>query len=78
MNEDALRALVRDVISRHLGGELGASYRPLPPRAVTLQITYHPSHGRYAIPSGQDADGPCFIEPNVGCTHCGFCQSHGH
>ncbi|MEO7275215.1 MAG: hypothetical protein ABI211_24790 [Vicinamibacterales bacterium] len=35
----------------------------------------HASHHRYALP---EAGGACLIEPTVPCTHCGYCQSHGH
>ncbi len=77
MNEDALRALVRDVVARHLS-TLGATtaaqhaaHRPIP-------MAWHSSHARYAVLSGEESEGPCFIEPAVRCNHCGYCQSHGH
>jgi hypothetical protein len=71
MTDDQLRALVREAVARHLG-----SHEPSPaPVAVLRQ---HPSHYRYALASGDDADGPCLIEPAVRCNHCGYCQSHGH
>lgn len=74
MNEDALRALVRETLARlesreTAGGERGAPSQP-------LNFGAHSSHHRYTTlpPSG----GPCFIEPGVACNHCGYCQSHGH
>lgn len=70
MNEEALRALVREVISRQLD--------PAAPRAAgpePLTFAAHPSHFRYTLPK---SDGPCVIEPTVQCTHCGYCESHGH
>jgi hypothetical protein len=71
MNEDALRALVRETIARQLAREPGPAADAQP-----LQLTSHASHYRYvALPQG---DGPCLIEPGVSCTHCGYCQSHGH
>ena len=70
MNEDALRALVREAVARHLAP--GA--RPQPDERP-LAFSAHASHFRYALP---ESDGPCLIEPAVACTHCGFCQSHGH
>jgi hypothetical protein len=85
MNEDALRALVRDTIARmesargertsaETGVEFGASpSQPDPSRL--LQFTSHPSHYQYTLPP---SDGPCLIEPAVPCNHCGYCQSHGH
>jgi hypothetical protein len=75
MNEDAVRALVREVIARHLrSGDPQEAQGP--PRGVPL--AWHASHGRYPLFSGEDLDGPCLIEPVVRCNHCGFCQSHGH
>ncbi len=73
MNEDALRALVRDVI-----GRLDASRTappPAPDASHLIHLTPHPSHYQYALPP---SDGPCFIEPAVRCNHCGYCQTHGH
>lgn len=81
MTDDELRALVRDAIARHLAGaaaarvESGASSgaaSPAPPWRS------HPGFGKYLLPTGTDQDGPCLIEPNVKCNHCGFCLSHGH
>jgi len=69
LNEDALRALVRDVIGR-IESRSGHQPEPdLPHRAA------HPSHYQYLLPP---SDGPCFIEPGVRCNHCGYCQTHGH
>jgi hypothetical protein len=70
MDEQALRALVREAVARHLHG---AEDAPAPARPLVL--TSHVSHYRYALP---ESDGPCLIEPSVQCTHCGYCQSHGH
>ena len=71
MNEDALRALVRETLAR-----LNSSASPQPPDPGTLlQFTSHPSHYQYPLPP---SDGPCLIEPGVQCNHCGYCQSHGH
>jgi hypothetical protein len=79
MNEEAVRALVREVIARHLSSAPGVpepGHHPAATRSVPL--AWHSSHARYAVLSGEEADGPCFIEPAVRCNHCGFCQSHGH
>lgn len=70
MNEDALRALVRDTIAR-----MGASEARQPVAPAPLAFAGHPSQYRYALP---ESDGPCLIEPRVACNHCGYCQSHGH
>ena len=71
MNEDALRALVRETLAR-----LEGKTAPRQPDAGTLlSFTSHPSHYQYAL---TPSDGPCLIEPAVQCNHCGYCQSHGH
>ena len=69
-DEDALRALVREAVARHLQSSVQAeaSVRP-------LTFTSHASHYRYVL---TESDGPCLIEPAVQCNHCGYCQSHGH
>jgi hypothetical protein len=69
MNEQALREMVREAVSKHLGNPPGAA-QPRP-----LVMLGHTSHYRYALP---ETDGPCLIEPTVQCNHCGYCQSHGH
>jgi hypothetical protein len=73
MNEDALRALVREAVARQLGAP---EARPAPPFTLPLSVTADPSHYRYS--SLPDSGGPCLIEPTVSCNHCGYCQSHGH
>jgi hypothetical protein len=73
MNEEALRALVRESVARHLAGQSG---RPEPPFTSPMSLAAHPSQYRYTtLP---ESDGPCLIEPGVACNHCGYCQSHGH
>ena len=66
LNDDALRALVRDVI-----GRIESRSEPGEPRTMPLSA----SHYQYTLPP---SDGPCFIEPGVRCNHCGYCQVHGH
>lgn len=72
MNEDAVRAMIRESIARHTGAR-----QPGEPRqdAAPLPFSAHPSHFRYTLP---ESGGPCLIEPDVSCNHCGYCQSHGH
>jgi len=73
MNEDALRALVRETLARLESS--GGAERPSAP-SQPLTFGAHSSHYRYAtLP---DSGGPCLIEPGVRCNHCGYCQSHGH
>lgn len=104
MNEDQLRAIVREAIVRHLGSApaggaqavgqashgrplspvpVPAAFAPVPagqgfgPPAVATWRG-HPSHVRFVLVTGRDSDGPCLVEPGVGCSHCGYCQSYGH
>jgi hypothetical protein len=64
MNEDALRALVREAVARHLPA-------PDAPRRgeAPLRSAADASHFRYTLP---ESDGPCLIEPTVACNHCGY------
>jgi len=87
VTEDELRQLVRETVARHLGVETPAplpgpaAVRPGPaaaPRPPVPDWRRHPSHVRFVLPSGRDQEGPCMVEPTVGCSHCGFCQSWGH
>lgn len=71
MNEELIRSLVRETIARHLGAASPDPDAPLQPMA----FVGHSSHYRYTLP---ESTGPCAIEPNVRCTHCGYCESHGH
>jgi hypothetical protein len=70
LTDDELRAMVRESVARALGYPQAAG-----PIAVVPGAASHPSHFRYDVPQ---SDGPCLIEPTVPCTHCGYCQSHGH
>jgi hypothetical protein len=72
MNEDALRALVRETLARL---ESRGAVTPPPDPSRLVQFTSDPSHYQYTLPP---SDGPCIIEPAVQCNHCGYCQSHGH
>jgi hypothetical protein len=72
MNEEALRALVRETIARRMSA--GPEPGPTLP-AAPVALLSQPSQYRYALP---ESDGPCLIEPRVACNHCGYCQSHGH
>jgi hypothetical protein len=72
MNDQELRAMVRESIARQLGGP--------PPDKVRLKVdtTRHAAFVRLPLLSGGDDDGACLIEPSVRCNHCGYCQSFGH
>lgn len=70
MNEQDVRALVREAIERHLGPEK---------RLRSRSVFNHPSHILLnVLPGSAVDDGMCVIEPAVRCNHCGFCQSYGH
>lgn len=71
MNEDALRALVRETIAR----VQSRGDQPLGDAPRLLHLPSHPSNYQYDLPP---SDGPCIIEPGVPCNHCGYCQTHGH
>lgn len=73
MNEQELRALVRESIAKQLGASAPAGHS----RAVSADARIHASHGVYTI-AREDENGPCIIEPSVPCTHCNYCKSHGH
>jgi hypothetical protein len=78
MNEDLIRSLVREALARRLGGDAGAASAGAPDSDGPLHpVSYvgHSSHYRYTLP---ESTGPCVIEPGVRCTHCGYCESHGH
>lgn len=72
MNEEALRAIVRDTIARL---STRAAEQPGTDAPTLLHLGAHPSGYQYTLPP---SDGPCFIEPGVRCNHCGYCQTHGH
>ena len=86
MNDQELRALVRDAVARHLAGSSGpqvlrSSGSTSPETLGTREPGHpstraiHPSHVMYRIVNVGDA---CVIEPTVACNHCGYCKSHGH
>jgi hypothetical protein len=70
MDEELLRAMIRESVARHLQSEVEPAAEP-----QLVASGPHASHYRYALP---DSGGPCLIEPGVQCNHCGYCQSHGH
>jgi len=72
VNEELLRALVRQTIAR-LDAQGGPASPPDP--SALVHMPTHPSHFQYNL---VQSDGPCLIEPGVQCNHCGYCLSHGH
>lgn len=90
MDEQQVRALVREALARHLGvggdgspsrpsprAEAVAPARPLSQDAGSVWKS-HLSHGRFVYLAPVEPDSPCVVEPHVRCHHCGFCQSYGH
>jgi len=75
MNEDALRALVRDTLARLDARTTGSAPTDPPDPGVLQHLASHPSHYKYNL---APADDRCVIEPGVHCNHCGYCLSHGH
>ena len=71
MNEDHLRAVIREAVARHLAQQA-------PSTASLPSWKAHPSHGLLPMLAAAQNDGPCIIEPAVKCHHCSFCQSLGH
>jgi hypothetical protein len=79
MNEQEVRAMIRESIARQTGA-------PAPARSAAAaggpdaaaMFHAHVSHLRFPIVRGSDDDGACIIEPAVRCNHCGFCLSYGH
>ena len=89
MNEQDVRALVREAIERHLGRpERSAKAEHYDRRALDsgplvrsagIHAGSHASHVLLKVLPGSEVDdGTCVIEPRVRCNHCGFCQSYGH
>jgi hypothetical protein len=75
MNEQELRALVRDVVARRLGQAVpGSGFRI--PADTAHGRDLGPSHAVYL--SLVNVGGECVIEPGVTCNHCNYCKSHGH
>ena len=73
MDENAVRAMVREAIARHVQPAADEALDRTPSQRLALAA--HSSHYRYALPGSGAA---CLIEPAVQCNHCGYCQSHGH
>ena len=78
MTEEELRQIVRRVVVERLGASPAStgqgSQAPLPPP----DIRTHASHATFRVPAGSEMGGPCVIEPQVSCEHCGYCRSMGH
>ena len=75
MTTDELRSLVRQIVTDKLRERAGAVV-PTPVPAAVAGCSDHSSHAVYVtLVNSSDA---CVIEPDVPCTHCNYCKSHGH
>jgi hypothetical protein len=77
MDEQQLRALVREAIARHLGPESGPAAVAVPAAPAAVAPPGSIAVARFHVaraPSEVD----CVIEPSVTCTHCGHCLCYGH
>lgn len=84
MTDDQIRGLVRLAIQKHMAPGASLSDRrgasldapataASPPQPPPLSLSF----GRYVLPRADD-DTMCIIEAEMKCTHCGYCQCHGH
>jgi hypothetical protein len=94
VNDDEVRALVREAIQRHLGNRRPqegvastdveatglASTDVEATASLRLPISTEPVLVSFARYKIQRIgdDGMCLIEPAVRCNHCGYCECHGH
>lgn len=72
MNEEEVRAMVREAIARRTRAERTGIAGPVP--GFREQASYL----LFPLASGGDGDGACLIEPAVRCNRCGYCLSYGH
>jgi hypothetical protein len=79
MTEQELRELVRRVVADRLaGGSQTMGTQALPAPVLLRDVRTHASHATFRVPAGSEIGGPCVIEPEVSCDHCGYCKSMGH
>jgi len=80
MDENTLRAMIRDAVARLLGATVdGPAAHVAMPAARDSQpaaFAVHPSHYQYV--TLVNIGDSCVIEPGVTCNHCGYCKTHGH
>ncbi len=85
MDEQQVRALVRQAIARHLGpteAAVGPAAIPARPPATAARAADDVPGGGISFARFQLVRPPsevdCLIEPTVTCNHCGYCQCYGH
>ena len=81
MNDEDLRALIRQAIQTHMGSASAPSaFAHTQPGELRRDAGDQPvaiSFGQYRLERAA-GDTSCLIEPAVQCNHCGFCKCHGH
>jgi len=81
MNDEELRALIRQAVQRHLGSSASAPVHASELRRDAAfgraDNVVSISFAQYPIERQAD-DTMCIIEPAGRCNHCGFCKCHGH
>ena len=81
MNEQELSALIRRIVTervsqRERGDSVGGTSPTSTVERADASYGSHFSHSIHiALVNAGDA---CLIEPDVACTHCNYCKSHGH
>jgi hypothetical protein len=79
MTEQELRELVRRVVADRLAdASPGAGADAVSALMPLRDVRSHASHATFRVPEGSEIGGPCVIEPDVSCDHCGYCKSMGH
>lgn len=74
MTDDELRAVIRQMIQKHVAAAPAAE--PSAPAATVVPVVSI-AFGQYHL-ERPASDSSCLIEPAVACNHCGFCKCHGH
>lgn len=81
MDEEQVRALVRQAIARHMApGAAQAPVAALRTEASSAAAGHGAagiSHARFELPRPA-GEVECLIEPAVICNQCGYCQCYGH
>jgi hypothetical protein len=77
MDEQQLRALVREAIARHLGPSSAAPLTPAPLPVASAAAAAPIAVARFHV-ARAPGEVECVFEPAVTCNHCGHCLCFGH
>lgn len=77
MDEQQLRALVKDAIARHLGPPTSPPASAAAPAAPLMPAPASIAVARFHV-ARAEGEVDCVIEPSVVCNHCGHCLCYGH